>query len=429
MGSRQQQTQWFYGPDNGGQRRQRQRPPPSRRPRQPPLHVLVAEAVRQELQPLRQELAELRREVASLRNQRAPVASSRPRRPLKKQLKVFSSPSTLHLNEYFEITKLANKGELQLPASPCLLTHVQGDLLASSNDKVFMHAVAADLKMSRGFAAKVKRKFPVPSTDLPPARLLQPGHVVTQHDTETNTTIMHVITKFRSQHKIWQNPNQFLSNYLQGLRGALETCKNSRITHLAMPRMGCNLDQLDWRYVEFKIHQICEELKFDFVLNITVYTLGRQRRTSSSQQGTPNPATVHTPAPTQEKQTGAEPKVPAEVTEGEPAVELEVAGRELSPAATTAETGGDEEHPREVIEEAQLLIERVEAGELVAATISPTHTPSKISRIVPKAAPHTDHVYSRQDTNFSPGSARRSLQMQPDAAAPTIIPTGSKRNL
>jgi hypothetical protein len=426
MGSRQQQTQWFYGPDNGGQRRQRQRPPPSRRPRRPPLHVLVAEAVRQELQPLRQELAELRQELTSLRNQRAPVVSSRPRLPLKKQLKVFSTPSTLHLNEYFEITQLANKGDLQLPASPCILTHVKGDLLASSNDTVFMHAVAADLKMSRGFAAKVKRKFPVSSNDLPPARLLQPGYVVTQHDTETNTTIMHVITKFRSHHKIWQNPNQFLSNYLQGLRGALETCKSSRITHLAMPRMGCNLDQLDWRYVEFKIHQICEELKFDFVLNITVYTLGRQRRTSSSQSGTANPSTVHKPASSQEKRSEAAPEV---VLEGEPTVEPEGASeKELSPVAGTPEPD-NEEHPPEVIEEAHQVIQRVEAGELVADTISPTHTPSKISRIVPKTAALTDHVYSRQDTNFSPGSARRSLHMQPDAAAPTILPTGSKRNL
>jgi O-acetyl-ADP-ribose deacetylase (regulator of RNase III) len=248
MGSR-QQTQWFHGPHNDGQRRPRQRPPPPRRPRQPPLHVLIAEAVRRELQPLQRELAAMRKELSSLRQQRMPVVAQRPRLPLKKQLKVFSTPATLHLNEYFEITKLANKGELQLPASPCILTHVKGDLLASSSDTVFMHAVAADLKMSRGFAAKVKRKFPMHATDLPPARLLQPGHVVTQHNTETNTTIMHVVTKFRSHHKIWQNPNQFLSNYSQGLKGALETCKNSRITHLAMPRMGCNLDQLDWRYV------------------------------------------------------------------------------------------------------------------------------------------------------------------------------------
>jgi hypothetical protein len=147
-----------------------------------------------------------------------------------------------------------------------------------------------------------------------------------------------------------------------------------------------------------------------------VYTLGRQRRTSSSQQGAFDPVTVQSPAPTPEERPVIAPEVVQEVV------------LELSTPTVTPESNA-EEHPPEVVEEAQQVIERVEAGERLITDTSPTHTPSKISRIVPVIALHTDHVYNRQDTNFSPNSARRSLQMLPDAAAPTILPTGSKRNL
>lgn len=121
-----------------------------------------------------------------------------------------------------------------------------------------MHAITADLHMSRGIAAKIKSKYPLHATKQHhPARTLRPGEVLTQLDEASNTFLLHVITKYHSRDKLCWNPNQFLITYLQGLRGALELCKKHDILELHMPRMGCSLDQLEWSFVEYKIHEIC----------------------------------------------------------------------------------------------------------------------------------------------------------------------------
>jgi O-acetyl-ADP-ribose deacetylase (regulator of RNase III) len=44
-------------------------------------------------------------------------------------------------------------------------------------------------------------------------------------------------------------------------------CSEHKVKHLAMPRIGCGLDRLEWREVKPKI----EEIFCDLDINITVY--------------------------------------------------------------------------------------------------------------------------------------------------------------
>jgi hypothetical protein len=405
---------WFNNNNNNNRWSSERRQPP--RQRHPPLHVAVAEAVRREMQPLLKKMAALQKEVSLLRQQQQQQHTLRPQgRPTKKQLQVFQSSNTLHLNEYLEITEQANKRSLQMPASPCTLTHVQGDLLASE-DTIFMHAVAADMKMSRGFADKVRRKYPMPPNDSSSARLLQPGDVVHQFDDPTQTRILHVVTKHKSKHKLWQNPNQFLVNYLQGLRGALEICKSSNVTHLSMPRMGCNLDQLDWRFVEYKINQICHELKYD--LNITVYT-HRQRgksaanRVASLGQPTSHMETDLQESPAARTQQQSEDSTQPPATSGSGSEFVSSSPQEDVPVATAEEVLEAVHHSKQLTSPEARNVQSVSSTESSPLECS---SPTKRVCIVPTnfidlaRAVNFDHVYQRQSTFLSPNTAQKSLQ-------------------
>jgi hypothetical protein len=142
------------------------------------------------------------------------------------------------------------------PGSLCTLTHIQGDLFLS-RIHFKAHSVAADLGMSRGFAAKYVFKFGRVDR---PAYQLGPGNVVPIYmprwQDRAASTWLHVICKDFSVQKFHHNEALFISSYIKGLQGLAEFCGLYRVQTLAMTAMGCGLDGLPMDWICFQLLKV-----------------------------------------------------------------------------------------------------------------------------------------------------------------------------
>jgi hypothetical protein len=142
------------------------------------------------------------------------------------------------------------------PANLCTLTHVQGDLFYSGVH-FKAHAVAADLRMGRGFAAKYVYRFgPVER----PRGTLQPGDVVTSFTPAGRamaaTTWLHVVTKDVSAQKLRHGESRFIESMVKGLWGLSRYCGDNGVRDLAVTTLGCGLDCLSVEWVCLQLYRV-----------------------------------------------------------------------------------------------------------------------------------------------------------------------------
>ena len=75
--------------------------------------------------------------------------------------------------------------------------------------------------------------------------------------------IFYLVTKERYFHK------PTMSSLESSLRTMRDLCLENNVHHLAMPRIGCGLDKLNWERVSQLIQNIFE----DDEMEITIYTM------------------------------------------------------------------------------------------------------------------------------------------------------------
>ncbi|KAH8380470.1 hypothetical protein KR009_010924 [Drosophila setifemur] len=129
-----------------------------------------------------------------------------------------------------------------------------GDLFSAGNDYSLCHCVAADLRMGKGIAVKFRNKFGQLVTLQ--RQNVQPGGVAILQNQQR--FVYNLVTKKSS----WGKPTYEL------LHSSLTAMRQHMLTHnvskLAMPRIGCGLDGLNWSKVKEMICQIfqsdCVEL-------------------------------------------------------------------------------------------------------------------------------------------------------------------------
>ncbi|KAJ8981048.1 hypothetical protein NQ317_018020, partial [Molorchus minor] len=117
----------------------------------------------------------------------------------------------------------------------------QRDLFQVPAEFALAHCVAQDLQMSRGIAAAFKEKF----GNVDELRRQRPevGDVLQLGGDETSRRVFYLVTKHLSRDKptyenVWES--------LISLRGAL---LSQEVTYLAIPKLSCGLDGLNWRVV------------------------------------------------------------------------------------------------------------------------------------------------------------------------------------
>jgi hypothetical protein len=182
------------------------------------------------------------------------------------------SPLTPNYNDYLCNSSTESLARVKSTSKMILLEN-KGDLLASQSEILVAHAVSADLKCSAGFALKVRQQYGIPNVCNK-----KPGDVV--FHSASDKVILNVVTKYKADHKIRQNCDQFIVNFKAGIQGLGKFCKNNNIRHIAMPKMGSGIDQLDWNYVKFLLYS--EFHDYDIVINVYSYVKPKQTKNNPS---------------------------------------------------------------------------------------------------------------------------------------------------
>ncbi|KAH8302864.1 hypothetical protein KR044_011383 [Drosophila immigrans] len=137
------------------------------------------------------------------------------------------------------------------------IKEVNGDLFSAGADYAMCHCVAADLRMGKGIAVKFRNKFGQMAALQ--QQKVQPGGVaILKHQ---GRYIYNLITKQSS----WGKPTyQLLHSSLTAMR---EHMLKHEVHKLALPRIGCGLDGLNWPKVK---DMLCEIFEADAV-ELVVY--------------------------------------------------------------------------------------------------------------------------------------------------------------
>ncbi|KAH8327626.1 hypothetical protein KR074_004799 [Drosophila pseudoananassae] len=134
---------------------------------------------------------------------------------------------------------------------------INGDLFSAQRDYSLCHCVAADMRMGKGIAVKFRNKFGQLSSLQ--KQNVQPGGVAILQDQQRY--VYYLVTKKTS----WGKPTYEL------LYSSLLAMRQHMISHnvpkLAMPRIGCGLDGLNWTKVK---EMVCQIFQSDAV-EIAVY--------------------------------------------------------------------------------------------------------------------------------------------------------------
>lgn len=142
------------------------------------------------------------------------------------------------------------------------LREISGDLFSAPSNFSIGHCVAADLKMGKGIAVKFRDKFGR-IAELK-EQSVKTGGVAVLKDEKNNRYIYYLVTKDLS----YQKPTyESLAESLMAMKDHIE---ENDVQFLALPKIGCGLDGLNWRRVADLLNGI-----FDGVnLKIIVYNFG-----------------------------------------------------------------------------------------------------------------------------------------------------------
>ena len=134
---------------------------------------------------------------------------------------------------------------------------VKGDLFTSGD--CLGHCISADKKLGKGIAKTFERKFRLRSrlhqmnTDVGEVAAVLVG----------GRWIFNLVTKKRFFHK----PR--LGDLEKCLRNLRDCIIRYNVGQLALPRLGCGLDKLDWRTVK----QMISSIFYDCDIDITIFYL------------------------------------------------------------------------------------------------------------------------------------------------------------
>jgi O-acetyl-ADP-ribose deacetylase (regulator of RNase III) len=142
------------------------------------------------------------------------------------------------------------------------IVEVKGDLFSCPETHSLAHCISADVVMGKGIALLFKQRFG--GVDVLRAQRKQTGEVAVLQPSPGGRFVYYLVTKPR-----WMNKPTYedLSSSLMAMRAH---CTKNNVKHVAMPRIGCGLDGLDWTKVKSLISNIfCHEACA--VESVTIY--------------------------------------------------------------------------------------------------------------------------------------------------------------
>jgi len=134
---------------------------------------------------------------------------------------------------------------------------VQGDLFSVDEGVSLAHCVSEDFKMGAGIAVEFKRRFA--RVDELLSQNTRTGGCGYLRD--PNRYIFYMVTKR------YYNFKPYYNSLESSLKSLLTLCQQFDIKHVAMPKIGAGLDQLDWNIVA----RIIDDIFSGTNIKITIY--------------------------------------------------------------------------------------------------------------------------------------------------------------
>lgn len=130
----------------------------------------------------------------------------------------------------------------------------KGNLFKLDNEQYFYaHCISADFALGAGIAVEFQKRFNLKRSLKDCSSGKYPELITINH-------VMNLVTK----EKYWHKPTyESLTTCIRYMR---DMCKNCNIKYLAMPRIGCGLDRLQWG----KVREIIKEEFKDLDIEIEV---------------------------------------------------------------------------------------------------------------------------------------------------------------
>lgn len=142
------------------------------------------------------------------------------------------------------------------------LEEIIGNIFKAPENASLAHCVSEDLHMGRGIAVQFRKRYG--RIDELKEQEVKTGELAVLKDNARY--IYYLITK----EKYYDKPTyQNLEKTLITLR---DHCIKHRVKLLCMPRIGCELDKLEWKRVIYLIRRIFKDVK----INIRVYNLPKK---------------------------------------------------------------------------------------------------------------------------------------------------------
>ena len=144
-----------------------------------------------------------------------------------------------------------------------MIKYIKGDLFMSKNS--LAHCVSLDFKMGAGIAKEFAKRFPHLRGYLLNEWILKIGHCAVVHQNPDDMMDKRVVFNLITKDKFWQKPT--LQIMEQAIKDMFYFCEYFNISNVSMPKIGCGLDNLNWKDVEVLIK------KYQGDTNIEVYEL------------------------------------------------------------------------------------------------------------------------------------------------------------
>lgn len=143
------------------------------------------------------------------------------------------------------------------------ITEIRMDLFKMPLEYTLVHCISEDCAMGAGIAKIFNRRYEKMQQELKD-KLKECGLKypisIYYHETIEKHNVINMITK----EKYWHKPTY--NNFLHALLDVVEICKSQDIKKIAMPRIGCGLDRLEWDKVKGYIEDYFEDLDIEIIV-------------------------------------------------------------------------------------------------------------------------------------------------------------------
>ena len=135
----------------------------------------------------------------------------------------------------------------------------QDDLFKYDKEYYLAHCISKDFALGAGIAKEFNERYSMREKLLLSSRY-------SKYQSYGNAILIDNIFNLVTKDKYWHKPT--LNSLLSALYDMKELCKKNNITKLAMPRIGCGLDRLNWSEVKQQIIYCFQDTEIEILVCI-----------------------------------------------------------------------------------------------------------------------------------------------------------------